>query len=716
MDHAQHKTGSLSEHTLAERQWQSYIRDRDAGHLDYVKEAQRYQDYYLGEQWEAAVRKKLEDEGRPALTINLILSTINAALGEYSQRQAQVSYKPKHVDSFDYSQVLAKLAMHTLSDNDFESLEWDVVVDGFVSDRGFFDVRMNFDEHMRGDIEITSLDPTEVVLDADAKEYDPRTWNKVTRTYWQTLDEIETAYGPEKREEVEALASNGMYYSHDSFEFEKRTFGDTDMFNSGYGADFHGEKNIKQVRVISRQYRRLTKAWHYIDPRTGDISAVPMSWDQARREAFGMQFGLMLHWRPASRIRWTVTADHVVLKDDWSPYQSFSIIPYFPYFLRGRPMGMVKNLIGSQDHLNKTTSQELHVINTTANSGWTLEEGTLSNMTEDELSERGAETGLVLVHARGSQPPQKIKPNPIPTGLELISNKSRQFLREISGMEGVLGISSPEISGVALDRKAGRANVQLQVPFTNLGRTRRILGRKLLELFQQFYTEHRIVTITHTFPKEGQEETEQLAINEPTVTGEVANDITKGKYDVVISVQPGRDTYDDVQFAEALQLREVGVHIPDHIVVRYSRLADRDEIARKLQEMEGMAEPTDQELQLIQMQQELEIQTVQAQLDKLVAESAEIQARAQLNIAKAEKEAGGMDSPENQLRLQELEGKIQMKREELATRIRLAQMSNQLSAQKQSLQSAVQLAAVRQQTDTQRHLASINQGNQKGGK
>ena len=694
-----------TERLLAERQWQCYLRDRDAGHTEYIKDAEKYQNYYMGEQWEAAVLKKLEEEGRPALTINLILATINAALGEYSQRQARIAYKAKNDKAHDLSQIMTKLAMHTLDDNDFDSLEWDMVVDGLVADRGYMDVRMEYDEHMRGDARVVSIDPTEIVLDAEAKEYDPNTWNRVTRSYWQSLDEIENTYGKDKREEVAAVANAGSYYAYDSFEFNKNTFGDTDWTQWEYNAGLGGEKTIKNARVISRQYKRLTQAYFYIDPNSGDMSEVPMSWDTAQREAFGMQFGLMIHRKPTSRIRWTVTCDHVVLHDDWSPYKTFTIIPFFPYFMRGRIMGMVKNLIGSQDHLNKTTSQELHVVNTTANSGWTMEEGTLTNMSEDELGERGAETGLVLVHARGSLPPQKIKPNPVPTGLELISNKSRQFLREISGMEGVLGIGSPEISGVALQGKQERANVQLQVPFTNLARTRRILGRKLLEIFQQFYTEHRVMSITRSLATESEEGTESLEINVPTVTGAIHNDITQGKYDATVSVQPSRDTYDDIQFAKAMELRNSGIMIPDHIVVQYSGLADRQEIANQLKELSGMAEPTEQEMQLMQMQQQLQMEMLQAELGKLTAEAQEIQSRAELNTAKAIQEGGGMDSPTNQIRLQELEQKIQTKREELMTRIELAKMTHQFGSQKQSVQSAVQLASVQQQTDTQRYLA-----------
>ena len=692
---------------VAERQWNRYVRARDAGHRHFIEAAERYRSYYEGDQWEEKVRKKLEDEGRPALTINMVLSTINAMLGEYTNRQASLSYKPKHNGTFDRAQILTKLAQHILDENDYESVEWDCVTDGLIPGRGFLDVRLDFEQHMQGDVRIRALDPTEVVLDPDAKEYDPDTWTEVIRTFWSTPDEIEVEFGKDKRDEVEGLVSRGSYYGYDSFEFDRNRFGqDHDPSEFHYRDDT--DRDIRSIRVVSRQHRKVTKASFFVDPQSGDLSAVPMGWSNERRDEFAERMGLFIHRKPTQRIRWTVTVDKVVLHDDWSPYETFTIIPFFPYFQRGRPFGAVENLVGSQDHLNKTTSQELHVINTTANSGWTAEEGTLVNMTEDELTERGAETGLVLVHARGSNPPQKIQPNQVPTGLDLMSNKSRQFLREISGLEGVLGISSPEISGVALEGKNQRANVQLAVPFMNLARTRRILGRKILELVQRFYTENRLITIVRKTPGHDEQSTEQIEINKPDEFGDIANDITLGRYGVAVATQPSRDNFDDVQFAEAMQLRQNGVAVPDHIIVRYSRLADRDELSELLAKQVGAAEPTEQELQLQQQQQELAIQTAQAELEKLVSESQEIQSRAQLNAAKAEQEGAGIDSAENQLKLQDLEAKIRMKREELQTRLQLAQMTHSAGREKAAAQGAVQLATAQKQGDTQLQTTLLN--------
>ena len=58
--------------------------------------------------------------------------------------------------------------------------------------------------------------------------------------------------------------------------------------------------------------------------------------------------------------------DNVVLHDDWSPYKHFTVVPYFPVFVHGHTLGMVENLLDPQEILNKVSSQELHIVNTTA--------------------------------------------------------------------------------------------------------------------------------------------------------------------------------------------------------------------------------------------------------------------------------------------------------------------------------------------------------------
>ena len=89
----------MTEWEIADTNWRRYVRARDSGHLDYVEMAKKCDEYYRGNQWDEYDKQKLESEGRPALTINAILSTVNSVLGEQSSSRAMVDFKPKREGS-----------------------------------------------------------------------------------------------------------------------------------------------------------------------------------------------------------------------------------------------------------------------------------------------------------------------------------------------------------------------------------------------------------------------------------------------------------------------------------------------------------------------------------------------------------------------------------------------------------------------------------------
>jgi len=75
------KLDAAEELNIARRQWESYTRARDNGHDDYIEIAKQCDAFYRGEQWDEADIATLDDQGRPALTINTILPTINTVIG-----------------------------------------------------------------------------------------------------------------------------------------------------------------------------------------------------------------------------------------------------------------------------------------------------------------------------------------------------------------------------------------------------------------------------------------------------------------------------------------------------------------------------------------------------------------------------------------------------------------------------------------------------------
>ena len=84
----------ITEDDIVKTQWAAYTRARDAGHLDWVEEARKYDDYYFGEQWDKDVADTLAAQKRPSNTINLVLSTVNTVVGTYIKSRQDISFQP----------------------------------------------------------------------------------------------------------------------------------------------------------------------------------------------------------------------------------------------------------------------------------------------------------------------------------------------------------------------------------------------------------------------------------------------------------------------------------------------------------------------------------------------------------------------------------------------------------------------------------------------
>lgn len=701
MHKAKKKITPAEEEVITRTQWERYERARDHGHLEYVWMAQKCDDYYRGEQWEDEDEARLESEGRPALTINTILPTVNTILGEQSTRRADIQFKPRRGGDQDVATTLTKLYMQIADNNKLDWVEQQVFSDGLIMDgRGYFDVRIDFSDHIEGEVRITAKDPLDILIDPDAKDADPKTWNEVYETKWMTLDEVGEMYGEDKAERLRFVAENGMSFGADSVEYTETRFGDTENNDDFFGAGVTGEdeyRNVKALRVIERQHKKMTRCTFFIDPETGDQRQAPYSWNEKKVKKFAKEHNLSTLSKVVRKVRWTVTCDQVVLHDDWSPYDEFTIVPFFCYFRRGRPFGVVRNLLSPQEQLNKIASQELHIVNTTANSGWMVESGSLVGMTADDLEEHGAETGLVLEYARGTTPPQKIGANQIPTGLDRIAQKAALNIKQISGInDSMLGSDSAEVSGIAIQAKQNRGAIMIQVPLDNLRKSRQYLAERVLNLIQTFYTEERVIQVTNE--EDPLKPREPMVVNQQTPEGEIINNLTLGEYDVIVATAPARDSFDEVQFAEAISLRQAGVAVPDDAIVEYSHLARKAELAKRIRTLTGQEPPTPEQAEAQAQAAQIQATQIQLEIAKLEAEVKKIQTEAAINVAKVQDIA----DVDPQMRLAELQAKLEMNQQQLDLRRELSSATNQVR------QSATETSAATKMATTAMQAAKNN--------
>lgn len=611
---------------LAQENWDRYRYGIMRGHADYVAQAAINDGFYLGGglQWDAKTKELLGD--RMAVEWNEIKPAVNTVAGYQIHNRMDISFLPRGGEADEVgAELLSKVVRQVSDQNKLLWKETEVLMDGCIEQRGYFAISMDFSHNAQGVISIRVCDPRDIIPDPDAKAYDPDEWSDVIETRWLTLDEVETNYGTEARNKLKQQATLGESdFGATDGGGPRSSFGEQSGFWGAYQPDGNGV--VSRFRIVDRQKweMRLTDVAIY---PTGEIKIIE-DMDGQAREALVAQ-GCTLERRMRRRVRWVVSAKDTMIHDAVSPYPFINIIPFFPYFRRGKTRGIVDDGISPQRCLNLGMTQFIHILSTAANSGWIVQENSLTNMSTEELGESGAKTGLVMEVAAGSTPPQKITPNTIPTGVDRLIERATQAARDATVPESMRGVTVPGKAGIAIQSDQFASQQQLAVVLDNLSKTRHSLAEKILWLVQNYYTAQRVFRITETDPRTGKDVPQMLTVNQfDPATGGYLNDLTMGEYDVVITTQPMQVTFENSQFEQALEMRKQGIDIPDSVVIKHSNLSDKHDI---LSSSQGQQKAVEEEARARSERALAEARLKQAQADKAEAETVQTRIQSQFS-------------------------------------------------------------------------------------
>lgn len=600
------------------------------GHEEYCKEAEKSENYVFGVQWSPDDLEKMDSQRKPTLTINKTLAAVAAIYGEWASMDSEITLQPTHDSSAENVAVLARVIKFALNRCKYNDLKNEQALSAIIAGRGF--VRLTLDDRTdpSGEVAITQMDSNFVVLSPDAKQYDPDTWPEVFYYDWMDADEIELQYGAEAAAAAEQSVSS---YQEDEWRW-KHTMGEGGQAVAAWDAT----DDTREYRIVTREYWRLRDVWMFTDPTSTEFRTVPVSEMRksvAVKHAKANQLQLT---KIKQRCIYTVVwAGDEILMEGWSPYRHFTVYPMFCYFHQGKVMGAVRNLLSIQDQLNKAESQELHAVNSLTNGGWKVEENSLVNMTEDELQQRGSETGLVLVTRKGYDKPEKIQPNSIPTGLSAIGQKAAIHMQEVSGVNSAMtGQLPPSAAGKLAEAKRIAGSTLLQWPIGNMLRAEGFLVRGVLDIIQEYFTEERIFRIVDGAEEGAEPGTtggEVVRVNVETEDGSILNNLSVGRFEVQMVRKPKQDAVDDYEFLELLQMREAGAEIPEWMLLQKSHISNKKELVAAARRKAGL-DLSEEEQALQQLTQQMAIEDAKISLEmkrqealKMQAETAKIQAQ-----------------------------------------------------------------------------------------
>lgn len=268
-------------------------------------------------------------------------------------------------------------------------------------------------------------------------------------------------------------------------------------------------------------------------------------------------------------------------------------LPYLPW----RIQGVVRGLRDSQYLYNRRKVIELDMLESQITSGWIYKENALINPKDVFLSGQGR--GLALKEEAQMTDVQQIQSPRIDPSLIALSESLGKEFQEISGV-------SEELLGSAVDDKAGILSMlrqsagltTLQSLFDQLDRSQKLLGKLMIDIIQANFAPGKIKRIL-----EGEEPAPQFYKK------------SFGKYDAAVEEGLNTTTQKQMQFAQLLQLREIGVPIPDDVLLDACTIQDKKKLIDSIKASQ-------------QQQQQIQQMQVQASLHETQAKTALAHARA----------------------------------------------------------------------------------------
>lgn len=270
-------------------------------------------------------------------------------------------------------------------------------------------------------------------------------------------------------------------------------------------------------------------------------------------------------------------------------------IPYFPY----RVSGVVRGLRDSQFLYNRRRGIELDILESQINSGWKYKENSLVNPKDVFLSGQGK--GLALKDEAQMSDVEQILPPQVPPSMIQLSELLGKEISEIAGInEELLGVESESKSGFQSMLRQGASLTTLQSLFDNLDHAQKLLGEIMVKVIQNNFTPGKIKKILNG------EEPEHAFY-----------DKAFGTYGCAIEEGFNTTTQKQMQFAQLLQLKEVGVPIPDDVLVEACTLQNKTQLTQALQQQQQQA----QQSQQMQMQAAITEQQARTELAHARAEA-----------------------------------------------------------------------------------------------
>lgn len=545
----------------------------------------------------ADVNSSLPNNNRGQYYFNRVRPLCNMVSGRQRQNRKSTIVVPLENADQETADAWTKILLHIYKrEGIYETISEAFHQGACITGMNLLHVYLDFQhDPISGDIKVDNLPYSAFFIDPYFRKPDLSDANFVWRRSYLTHSAA-AALMPDKYDQIMALEGNPTGTGRDGrFSYMPESYGQTQQNRLAYDEYY---------------YRDYRKQKLLVDKVTGEVLEVT---DQKNIDvetflSHNPQVTLIEQMVPTVRLA-IMIQDRVFydgpnpLNIDYFPF--VPVLGYYnammPYFY-SRIQGICRSLRDPQLLLNRRIILSADAAESVVNSGWIFKENAIIDV--KHLFQTGQGRIIPLKEEAQMTDIQQIAPPNLP---QYFFNLQETFSKELNLVSGI----NEELLGSAIDDKAGILSAlrqgagltTLQPLFDRLDHSQNLLGELIMKVVQNNYVPGKIRNIL-----EGKQP--------PPLFYKKAF----GKYHCMVELGYNTESQKQMQFAQYVQLKELGINIPDARMIEAATIQNKQELMQEIQQ---------------QAQSQAQLQQQQAQITMQ-----ELQARAELSHARSKADLG----------------------------------------------------------------------------
>lgn len=596
---------------------------------------------------------------RRQFNFNRIRRNINMISGyQRRNRKSTIVTPVENGDAFTADQFTKVMLWANNQENVLETIS-EAFESSLITGLSFLHVWMDYrHDPVSGNIKVDMCPYNYFIMDPFFKKHDLSDCNFIWRRTYISKRECVTLL-PDHAEEIMGLVGNSYGGSgrDGKFQFAPETY----------------NWSLKNLLTYDEYYYRDYRSQKMlVDTQTGET----MEWKSEDKEGLRRFLqtypSVTLIEQDIPTVKLAIVVQGKVMYEGPNPMgiDKYPFVPVFGYYHPESPyypwkiQGVVRGLRDAQYLYNRRRVIELDILESQITSGFIYKENALVN--PKDVFMQGQGKGLALKEEAAMTDVQQIQAPQIPPSMIQLSELLGKEIQEISGVnEELLGSASDDKAGILSMLRQGAGLTTLQGLFDQLDRSQKMLGQIMLDLIQVNFMPGKVKTIL-----EGEEPAPQFYNK------------AFGKYNCVVEEGLNTSTQKQMQFAQMLHLREVGVPIPDETLLEACTVQNKKKLLEAIQQNQQAQQQQQQQA----MQTQMQLQQAQAELAKARAAAdmglyAERTSRVAENRALAIQKIHEANKNDEQALLEKVKALKELENMDIGHIERLINMANSLKAQ-----------------------------------